>query len=148
MWKGSLRRRSLAPKNFAFTEGLCVLLVFGDEFPWVFMKKGFGSVLIPILTLYTIVEHNTQSHLPCAFLSTACGYLSRAKLDLFIAVYDLGQDLLYGQPSLMGCNRRSAWLSVFIGLQVLGFTACLVAVVTPSWQYVYLEVGCLGNKSS
>ncbi|KAH7721889.1 Protein Y67A10A.9 [Aphelenchoides avenae] len=42
----------------------------------------------------------------------------------------------------MGSSRkRCGWLSFFLLLQVLAFTACLLAVVSPSWQYVYLEDG-------
>ncbi|KAI6206751.1 hypothetical protein M3Y94_00948300 [Aphelenchoides besseyi] len=41
----------------------------------------------------------------------------------------------------MGCSKRAVWLSAFMTIQVLGFTACLIAVATPTWQYVYLEDG-------
>ncbi|KAI1726637.1 clc-like domain-containing protein [Ditylenchus destructor] len=39
------------------------------------------------------------------------------------------------------CNKRTVWVGSFLLLLVLAFTAHLLAVLTPTWQYVYLEDG-------
>ncbi|CAD5219011.1 unnamed protein product [Bursaphelenchus okinawaensis] len=41
----------------------------------------------------------------------------------------------------MSASRRSAWLSGLFALQICGCTCLLLALVSPSWQYVYLEDG-------
>ncbi|CAD5226682.1 unnamed protein product [Bursaphelenchus xylophilus] len=38
-------------------------------------------------------------------------------------------------------SSKAAWLTGFFILQICGFTCLLLALVTPSWQYVYLEDG-------
>ena len=39
------------------------------------------------------------------------------------------------------CSAKAVWLSLYFILHVLGFTCLLLAVVSPSWQFVYLEEG-------
>lgn len=39
------------------------------------------------------------------------------------------------------CNAKNICLTLFFLFQVLAFTFCLLAIVSPSWQYVYLEDG-------
>lgn len=38
------------------------------------------------------------------------------------------------------CTKRFVWISGFLILLVFAFTAQLLAILTPSWQFAYLEV--------
>lgn len=38
------------------------------------------------------------------------------------------------------CTKRSTWVCGFLIVLVLAFTSQLLAILTPSWQYTYLEV--------
>lgn len=38
------------------------------------------------------------------------------------------------------CTNRSIWISVFLSILVIAFTSHFLAILSPSWQYVYLEV--------
>uniref|UniRef100_A0A915E575 Uncharacterized protein n=1 Tax=Ditylenchus dipsaci TaxID=166011 RepID=A0A915E575_9BILA len=39
------------------------------------------------------------------------------------------------------CTKRSIWILAFLLVLVVAFTTHLIAVLSPSWQYVYLEDG-------
>uniref|UniRef100_A0A7E5A0Y6 Protein ECM7 n=1 Tax=Panagrellus redivivus TaxID=6233 RepID=A0A7E5A0Y6_PANRE len=39
------------------------------------------------------------------------------------------------------CSVKAVWLALYFIFQVLGFTFSLLALISPSWQFVYLEEG-------